>query len=314
MGKDYHPDLKQPVEMPQVKFQTPVVRAFIRARELYDRIRVKAFQVPEGFVSREFRLNWQEHSFTCYCVEPENLDHDAPAMLYLHGGGFVLPLEAVMIERAVYYARELQCRVFLLEYTMSTDQPFPKALEEAYATLRWILDHHSYLKVDPDQMMLYGESAGGCLAASLTRLHLDQANAQPLAGMALVYPVLDDDTDYQSMETYKEGVISRTPINSMWEMYLDTDFENHPWAQYAIPADNRNFTDFPPVYVEALEKDLLRDEALVYAQTLKEAGVTVELKEVEGAYHAYDNFSDSPLVQKMLRQRVDILKEWNDKK
>lgn len=312
MKKDYHPDLKQPMEMPQVKFQSPVVRAFIRTRELYDRLRVKALQVPEGFRSHKFQLNWQDHSFTCYSVEPENLvQDDAPAILYLHGGGFVLPLEAVMVERAVYYADQLQCRVFLLEYTMSTDEPFPKALEEAYATLRWLLQHHDYLKISPSKMMLYGESAGGCLAASLARLHLDQSDAQPLAGMALVYPVLDDDTDYQSMETYRDGVVSATPINSMWDMYLDTDFKNHAWADYAIPADNRDFKDFPPVYVEALEKDLLRDEALLYAQRLKTAGVTVELKEVEGAYHAYDNFSDSPLVQNMLRHRVEIFKKWN---
>lgn len=310
MSSQYHPELKDPTPMPQVELDSPVVQPVVQTRSFLTKVKVENSEVPDGFNLREFKLNRNGRSFPCYCVEPEDVTEDLPAILYFHGGGFLLPIQTPMLEKAVYFAEHLKCRVFLPEYVLTTEEPFPAALQDAYTTLRFLLGHHEYLRVDRSKVLLYGESAGGCLAASLLRLYLDEPDAGHLAGMLLLYPVLDNSMNYPSMSEYADGVFSTTPNHSMWNMYLDMDLEQHPLREYAIPAQNRDFTGFPPVYVEAAEMDILRDEARAYAARLEDAGIPVTLEVVTGAYHAYDNDHESPLVQRMMRQRTELMDEF----
>lgn len=310
MSKEHHPDLKEPVTMPQVDFQSPVIQPVIKVSEWVNRGKVANIQLPEGFQLRKFQLEHAGRSFVCHCVESVKAEGELPGLLYFHGGGFLLPLQTVMFEKATYFAEHLNCRVFLPEYTLTTDEPFPVALEEAAASLQFVLNHHAYLEVAADKILLYGESAGGCLAASLTRLHLDKSGARPLAGLALIYPVLDNVRNYPSISKYESSAFSAEPNASMWDLYLAAGWEQHPLKEYAVPAHNRNFTDFPPVYVEAAEEDILRDEARAYAARLEAAGIPVKLEVVPGAYHAYDNDHSSPLVQRMMGQRVQVFRQF----
>lgn len=314
MSSQYHPELKDPQSMPQVDLASPAIQPVIRARSLFNKVKVDNMEIPPEFRLRKFKLNRNGRSFPCYCIEPRDAEEDLPAILYFHGGGFVLPIQPPMMEKAVYFADHLKCRVFLPEYVLTSEEPFPAALEDAYTTLQFLLGHHEYLRVDAGKILLYGESAGGCLTASLVRLYLDEHEPGALAGMALIYPVLDNSMNYPSMSEFEKSVFSATPNYSMWMMYLNMDLENHPWRKYAIPAQNRDFTGFPPVYLEAAEKDILRDEARAYAARLEEAGVPLNLQVVEGAYHAYDNDHASPLVQRMMQKRIELLRGFLDKK
>lgn len=309
MSPNYHPDLQTPAQMPQVDLESPLIQPIIQGRSLFNKAKVDMMQVPPAFNLREFRINRNGRSFTCYCIEPKGELNKLPAILYFHGGGFVLPLQPPMMEKAVYFAEHLHCRVFLPEYALTTVEPFPAALADGQAALQFILGHQDYLKVDTEKILFYGESAGGCLAASLLRLYLDQQDAKGVAGMVLVYPVLDNTMNYPSMSKFKDGVFSATPNYSMWSMYLDMDLANHPWADYAVPAQNRDFSAFPPVYVEAAEKDILRDEARAYAARMEAAGVPVKMEVVTGAYHAYDNDHSSPLVQRVLAERLQWMRQ-----
>lgn len=314
MSSQYNRELKDPTPMPQVELDSPAIQPVIQVRSFFTKVKVEGIEVPPGFNLRKFKLNRNGRTFPCYCIEPEEVTEDLPALLYFHGGGFLLPIQTPMVEKAVYFAEHLRCRVFLPEYVLTTKAPFPAALEDALAALQFLLGHHEYLRIDAQKVLLYGESAGGCLTASLVRLYLDQQAASSLAGVALLYPVLDNSMNYPSMSEFATSVFSATPNYSMWSMYLDMDLKNHPWREYAIPAQNRDFSGFPPVYVEAAEMDILRDEARAYAARLEEAGIPVRLEVVEGAYHAYDNDHDSPLVQRMMKRRTEVLREFLQEK
>lgn len=73
--------------------------------------------------------------------------------------------------------------------------------------------------------------------------------------------------------------------------------------------ERENFQDFPPTYVEAAEIDTLRDQGLAYAEKMREAGVEVQSETVPGAYHGFDGEMNSPLVERVLARRVEVLRQ-----
>jgi acetyl esterase len=94
----------------------------------------------------------------------------------------------------------------------------------------------------------------------------------------------------------------------MWNLYLKNGDMNMPG--YAAPLHNLNFNNLPPAYIEALEMDTLRDEAIAYAGKLRNAGVSADIFPVKGAYHGYDIDHTSSLVKKMLEHRVRVIQNY----
>lgn len=306
MDDHYSKELSLPPKRSKVSLKPPLVQSFLKKlgkqfREQEDST------VPPGISVRKYLLSSVDRTFLCYCIEPEDIKERLPAILYLHGGVFPLSDRSTMINNAVFYAEKIHCRVFLLEYHLPLIDPFPAGLEESYTALRFILDFHERLKVDPERIILYGDNLGGTLAASLTRYYLDQHTAPALAGLALVYPALDNSLDYFSKKQYEKAAWPITANRKMWHLYLPQHLRNHPLIRYAVPAKNRDFTDFPPVYIECMEKDILRDEALKYERELRKAGAVTFCHFVKGAYHGYDHDQESMFVQRMLKKRVKIL-------
>ena len=142
------------------------------------------------------------------------------ALVWTHGGGFVLGTPAVGHEFCSRVAAELGAFVVSVDYRLAPEHPFPVPLEDAYTGLRWLSEHASELGVDPARLAVGGDSAGGGLAASLAQLAHDRAEV-PVCFQLLVYPMLDDRTTLR-VDHGGTGDFVWTPSSNRfgWACYL----------------------------------------------------------------------------------------------
>lgn len=162
------------------------------------------------------------------------------------------------------------------------------------------------LGIDINKIIAYGDSAGGCLVASLTQMVKDMSNNK-LCGQMLVYPTVDNSFEFTSMKEIRYAVWKAKSSVGIWNLYLKNGVGDY--GKYAVPLKCNDFTNLPKAYVEPAEIDCLRDEGIEYAKILQISGVETELNITEGAYHGFDGDRESPLVKRILKYRCKVMQE-----
>ena len=285
--------------------QTQLDRRLESARQELENASFDA--VPEGFVIHTYTVPVDAGDITMYSIEPEELTGamDSPAIIYNHGGAFYYPISEGGIYSMAFYAKELGAKVFIPSYRTSKEAPFPTPLLDCYAAALYVEEHADELGVNIEQLIFMGDSAGGCLTAGVTQYIRD--NGGPVAkGEILIFPVTDNSTDYESKTKYRDAAWPENANENMWDIYLANGDQG--MLKYAVPNQSDDFSNLPRTYIEAAEIDVLHDEAIAYAETLKAAGVTVEVYEVPGGYHGFDADQNNPFVQTFMNQRVETMK------
>ena len=159
---------------------------------------------------------------------------------------------------------------------------------------------------------MHGEVSKGSCTGMQNYLMRDRALPKA-AGQLLIYPVTDCYPDrYASMEAYRYAVWPKASNDYMWKLYLrgaDADTK-----KLAAPLNMEDFTGLPPAYVEPQEIDILCDEGIAYAEKLKEQGSLMECNVVQGSYHGFDFDHGSPLVQRVLEHRCEIIQRFLEQK
>ena len=161
-------------------------------------------------------------------------DHEGGALLFLHGGAYVLGDVYVEEQRCLHLAAEGRCLVASVDYALAPEHPFPAGLEDAYAALRWLAAEASSLGVDPAHIAAGGSSAGAGLAAALVLL-AHERNGPPLCWQMLVYPMLDDRLDTPSMRLEGTPLFTRGAAADAWGHYLAGRPADHLSARAAPP-------------------------------------------------------------------------------
>ena len=206
-----------------------------------------------------------------------------PALLDIHGGGFVVGDIEMEHGFAASTARELGAVVAVVEYRLAPEHPFPAGLEDCYAALTWLHDHADTLGVNPARIAVGGQSAGGGLSAATALLARDR-NGPPLCFQFLGIPELDHRLETTSMRTFVDTPMwHRANAVQSWAWYLGDDSDDV--SPYASPSIAEDLRGLPPAYVTTMEFDPLRDEGILYALRLMEAGVSVELHSFPGTFH-----------------------------
>ncbi len=206
-----------------------------------------------------------------------------PALLDLHGGGFVLGSIDMEHAFATQIARELGAVVVTPEYRLAPEHPFPAGLEDCYAALRWVHDRAADLGIDIARVGVGGQSAGGGLAAATALLARDRTGP-PICFQFLGIPELDHRLETTSMQTFVDTPLwHRANAVLSWQYYLGADTTDV--SSYASPAIAPDLRNLPPAYVTTMEFDPLRDEGIRYALRMLEAGVSVELHSFPGTFH-----------------------------
>ena len=209
--------------------------------------------------------------------------HDGGALLFLHGGAYVLGDVYVEEQRCLHLAAEAGALVVSVEYALAPEEPFPAGLEDAYAALAWVVTEAEALGVDRDRVAIGGSSAGAGLAAALALL-ARRRSGPAACFQLLVYPMLDDKMDSASMQLAGTPLFSQRAAADAWAHYLggrDAD-------ELAAPARAESLAGLPPAYLMVAEHDPLRDEGIAYAGMLIRAGVGCELHLFPGTFHGFD--------------------------
>jgi len=220
-----------------------------------------------------------------YC--PRNSSVPTPALIWLHGGGYVMGRPEMDDRWCIRCARSLGITVASVDYRRAPEHPFPAPLEDAYAALLWVHSHGGDLGIDPRRIAVGGASAGGGLAAALAQLAHDREQCTP-ACQLLVYPMLDDRTTCPS-DLSDVPLVWRPDSNRFgWDAYLHSGGQSVDAPQHAVPARRQDLAGLPPAWIGVGTSDLFRDECLAYARRLRQAGIAVETYVARGAPHAFD--------------------------
>ncbi|MEG5262886.1 alpha/beta hydrolase [Pseudomonas sp. JDS28PS106] len=214
-----------------------------------------------------------------------------PAILYVHGGGFVLGAPEMMDDYLVELAVSVGALVIAVDYRLAPEHPFPAPVEDCFAALRWMFHEAEALGLDRRRIVLMGHSAGGGLAAGLAIMARD-CQLPPLAGLALVYPMLDHRTGTPGAPSHNPvtGTFSwsREANRFCWEC-LRGGFEPvGERAAWLSPALAPTLEGLPTSFVGTGGLDLFMEEDVAFALQLSRSGVPVELHVYPGMPHMFD--------------------------
>ncbi len=303
MSSCYSPELKAPQKMPEIDPGKPAMAGMLKILCRTCQKQTEAFVPAAGVrLRRETVCSRDGAEIFCFLVEPEQPEKSLPGLLMIHGGAFYLPVQTSALDLACEYAKGLNARVIVPEYRLVPGCPAPKALEDCEAVWTAMRDRRSEWKLDPEKLLVAGDSAGAALAAGLCIRLRDQGSSLP-AGQMLIYPVLDDRQErYPSYERFPDARWSAASTKTMWSAYLKGADESLLSA--LVPARCPRLEGLPPAYVEPQEIDVLRDEAVAWAEALKAADVPVILNIVAGSYHGFDSDLTSPLVRRVIGERI----------
>jgi acetyl esterase len=229
-----------------------------------------------------------------------------PAVLYLHGGGFVLGSVDDDHAVAAAMALEVGAAVVSVEYRLAPEHRYPAGLEDCYAALCWIARMADALGIDLERIAVAGSSAGAALAAGVSLLSRDRHGPR-LCFQLLNQPVLDDRLTTPSMSEFIDTPVwNRQSAARSWRYYLGES--PGEVSYYAAPARADDLIGLPPTYLATAQFDPLRDEGITYAARLLQAGVTVELHVFPGTFHGSDEVETAEVSQHQIAELYDALR------
>ena len=218
------------------------------------------------------------------------------ALLYLHGGAFVMGSIDTEARDSAALAKDLGIVVASVEYRLAPEDPYPAGLDDCSTALAWLHEHAADFGIDATRLGVYRQSAGGGLAAALALRSRDRGGP-PICFQFLGMPELDDRLQTPSMRTFVDTPMWNRPNAVLsWQHYLSGVDGDVP--SDAAPARATDLARLPPTYISAMEFDPLRDEAIDYASRLLHAGVPVELHVFPGTYHGFTVVTDAAISRR----------------
>ncbi|MFD1737360.1 alpha/beta hydrolase [Bacillus salitolerans] len=243
---------------------------------------------PEHIVPTENRMingYEQEIGIRVYTPETET-DRKLPAMVYFHGGGWVIGNINTHDSLCHSLAYLSNCIVIAVDYSLAPESKFPVAVEDAYLATKWVHDHALELGIDKQQIAVGGDSAGGNLAAVVTYL-AQQRKELSVNYQLLLYPSTSFDYT-ESYERYGEGYhLTKSTMNWFREQYVSSvDDLLNPLAAPMLFPENET-SKLPSTFILTAEYDPLCDGGEAFAQKLITAGVEVNYVCYPGMIHGF---------------------------
>ena len=250
----------------------------------------------------------QAPDVTVRIYQPADRPPTLPGLLWIHGGGYVFGNVEGDDLRLKQLVKDVRCVVLSVEYRLAPEHPFPAALEDCYAALKWLTANADELGVERSRIAIGGTSAGGGLAASLALLARDRAEVD-VAFQFLIYPMLDDKNVAPASASLPDTPVWSRENNLFgWKSYLGRDPGGEGVSPYAAAFRATDLLGLPPTYIGVGETDLFLNESIHYAQRLLQAGIPTELHVYPGAFHCFDVYAAATSIsQRFITERNHIL-------
>ena len=245
-------------------------------------------------------------------VRPPDTQGALPAILYMHGGGWVFG-NAGTHDRLV---RELAvgtgAAIVFVEYDRSPEAHYPVAIEQGYATAQWIVREGDANDLDPHRIAVAGDSVGGGMTAALALMASERGDVE-FVQQSMYYPVTDAGMNTESYEQFAEGYfLAAKGMAWFWDAYLpDVERRSEPYAS-PLQASDEQLADLPPALVIVDEADVLRDEGEAYAARLRAAGVPVTTVRYDGITHDFmmlNPLSQTRATRGAIAQAISFLRD-----
>lgn len=213
------------------------------------------------------------------------LDRRQPAIVFVHGGGFIQRGLDSHDEMCRRLASGTSSVVVAVDCRPAPEHPYPAAVDDTYATLLHVDSECHTLGLDPSRLAVAGVSSGGAIAAG-TALRCRDAGGPRIALQILLTPMLQHRQDTPSRQANGHGGYGITTALLDWysDQYAPGDAASEP---YCAPLRAHDLHGLPPAYIHTAELDPLRDDGAAYAQRLHDAGVPVEHRDAAGLFHGF---------------------------
>ena len=218
---------------------------------------------------------------------PEGAQGELPAVMYFHGGGWILGSKNTHDRLLRELANGAQAAFVFVNYTPAADAQFPVSLEQAYAATEYIAAHGCELGLDGHNLAVAGDSVGGNMAAAVTLLARERRRPV-IRYQVLFYPVTDANLNTGSYLEFADGPwLTRSSMEWMWNAYAPNAADRKKPTASPLRASLEQLSGLPPALVITDENDVLRDEGEAYARKLIEAGVEVTSVRFLATFHDF---------------------------
>lgn len=263
----------------------------------------KGMRSDNGIIINKINITSTADSeeFGAWVITPKDDTAPRPAILFLHGGGFVFKGAPYHYDLAKEYARRTGSVVVMVDYRTAHNNPYGTPLNDCVDAWRWMIAEAEMLGIDTSKIAVVGDSAGGFLAIKSVLA----SEIRP-AKLMLIYPVVDCSTRTESMAKFGDTPVWNSELNKkMWEYYLQGATEKS-----LLDLAENELQKMPVTYIETAEFDCLRDEGNEFAKVLQSAGVPTTHAQINGTMHGFDMAQRSEITKRQIAERCKWLGAW----
>jgi acetyl esterase/lipase len=250
------------------------------------------------------------HPISLAVIQRTGRTGTAPCAYTMHGGGMMFGHHLGNLDSYDDWLLIHDVVLVSVDYRLAPEHPDPTPVEDCYAGLVWTAAHAEELGIDPERILLVGQSAGGGLAAGTALLARDR-NGPALLAQVLVSPMLDDrDSTVSTRQIDGVGIADRDMTRFGWTAYLGDRRAGDDVSVYAAPARATDLSGLPQTYLDCASAEVFRDETVAYASALWAAGVQAELHVWPGGFHGFTSMQPGAALS---RAATAALATWTDR-
>ncbi|KAI8093789.1 alpha/beta hydrolase fold-3 domain-containing protein [Halteromyces radiatus] len=255
------------------------------------------------------------HNITLTIVRPIGTENEVlPVIIYFHGGGWVFGSFKTTEKLVKNIAVNAHVAVVFVDYSLSPEVRFPVAVEECYSSILWVHENAEMIKVDPSNLVVGGDSAGGNLSAVTSIMLKERGHGNVVTGQILLYPAVTHHRQhYESYNLFGNGeyILSHSDIAFFGNAYFGNDKRPNDVRCAPLLATLDELKGLPRALILTAECDVLRDEGEDYARRLSEAGVDTCCMRMIGTIHGY---ATSPLETPQYLQTLNMISAFLNKR
>ena len=244
----------------------------------------------------------QNNSLSLREYIPYTIDN-SNVILFFHGGGYVLNSVDTHDPTVSYFSEKLRTKIFSLEYSLSPENKFPDAMNEALDSINWLIENGNKIS----NISLCGDSAGAHLAASVTH-HLANEDLENVHSQFLIYPMCDPNCNSESIELFQEGyLLTKDAMEWFWDKFKNSDNDKNLDTFNLMLLDSNK--KIPKTLIVTAGFDPLSDEGEKYAFLLHQNGTYVKQLHYPSLFHGFASMTRLKSAKKAVNDFLTAYKE-----